>query len=156
MREANRMASLFTGSAPSLERGHLVPPRNETARSDGRGLLDALEEGEVADVGRLEHQAVLQVLAYPLRRHGRGLLGLLARLPQADRQAGLVVHLGDAVADESVLLLELREHAFPRLVGDLGEGATGDLVGRDPNVLHACLPLGALVPGPARRRWTRS
>src|SRR5205823_3151447 len=106
--------------------------------------------------GCLEHQAVLQVLAYPLRRHGRRLFGLLTRLPQADRQTGLVVHLGDAVADESGLLLELREHPFLRLVGDLGEGATGDLVSRYSNVLHACLPHAASVPGPVKQRWTRS
>src|SRR5438105_6538189 len=154
MREANRMASLFTGSASPLERGHFVPP-GRTARSDGHRRLDALPEREVAHEGRLELQAVLQVLADPLGRHGRRLLGLLTRLPQADRQAGLVVHLGDAVADEPVLLLELREHAFLRLVGDLGEGATADLVGRYSNVLHACLPLAASVPGPVKRRWAR-
>src|SRR5439155_3679107 len=50
--------------------------------SDLRRCLDALVEGEVADIVLAQLHAVLQVLLHPRGCDGRGRLGLLVGLPQ--------------------------------------------------------------------------
>src|SRR5207249_6224396 len=88
-----------------------------------------------------ERDAVGQVFLDPCGGHGGRGLGLLAGLPQADRQALLVAQVGHPVPGEPRLALELVEH--PRLggVGDLLEGALGDVVGCHAQVLHLCLSI---------------
>src|SRR5438309_10666944 len=115
-----------------------------TVRSDGRGDA-ALEEGEVADGVRRQLDPVGDVVLDPRGGHGGRCLGLVARLPQADRQAPLVSQVGHAVTDESGLILELAEHPCLGGVGNFLEGALRDFVCRDANVLHGSSPFAALV-----------
>src|SRR3990170_1076058 len=101
----------------------------------------ALVEGEVAYLVRPKLDPIVDVLAYPTRGHGDRRIGVLACLPQAERQACLVTKVGKAVPDEPGLVPERPQHAVLGNVGELLKGALLDLVCCDAHVLHACSPL---------------
>src|SRR4029450_4824278 len=120
-------------------------------RPDGRSDLggNAFVEGEVADLIRPQLHAVRDVLAVPgLGNTGRS-IGILACLPEAERDAGLVTGVGQAVPDEPGLVPELAQHPVLSDVGELLERALLDLIRSDANVLHACSPL-LVCPCPTR------
>src|SRR6185436_10535934 len=112
-------------------------------RPDGRSDLggNAFVEGEVADLIRPQLDPVRDVLTVPgLGDTGRG-IGVLACLPQAERDAGLVTGVGQAVPDEPGLVPELAQHPVLCDVGELLERALLDLIRSDTNMLHGCSPL---------------
>src|SRR5215204_4594694 len=143
----SRKKGIHRGGSPFSD-GHArgshepVGPR-PNGRSDLGG--NAFVEGEVADLIRPQLGPVRDVLAVPsLGDAGRG-VGVLACLPQTERDAGLVAGVGQAVPDETGLVPELAQHLVPCDVGELLERALLDLIRCDANVLHACSPF-ARVP----------
>src|SRR4051812_27257840 len=108
----------------------------------GRPCADrrcGLVEQEVPDLGALEPNPVSDVVPDPRGCQLVGLLGLLARVPQAHRDHSPLSGLGEPVGLESRLAPEDAEHPLPCHVADFLRGPGGHGVHADANVAHRIL-----------------